>query len=169
MKALPCLGLALLASTLAARGAPAAPAAPAPDSVARFSLLGDDYKRAQVLPEGAFNPFKIQAATSLPGARKDGAPASTESIADAVEHRRVSGVLLAAAAADNRVIIGDTVFAVGDPLEFFDAEKGAAVPLAAGLTVVLREVRRDGLGLDVGQEGEAPHRVDFPLRTFWRP
>ncbi|HEX3728181.1 MAG TPA: hypothetical protein VHV47_00120 [Opitutaceae bacterium] len=166
MKAILALGLALAASALAVRGAPAAAT---PDSVARFNLLGDDYKRAQVLPDGAFNPFKIQAATSLAGARKDGAPATTESIADAVEHRRVSGVLLAEAPAENRVIIGDTVFAVGDPLEFFDPEKGASVPLAAGMTVILREVRKDSLGLDVGQEGDTPHRVDFPLRAFWRP
>lgn len=166
MKAIPALVLALGASALSARGAPAAAT---PDSVSRFALLGSDYKQAQVLPDSAFNPFKIQAATSLPNGRKDGAPASTESIADAVEHRRVTGVLLAAAAADNRVIIGDTVFAVGDPLEFFDPDKGASVPLAPGMTVVLREVRKDALGLDVGQDGESPHRLEFPLRTFWRP
>jgi len=166
MKAIHAFALALVASALAARGAP--PAA-TPDSVARFSLLGDGYKRAQVLPDSAFNPFKIQAATSLPGARRDGGPATTESIADAVEHRRVTGVLLAKAPGDNRVIIGDTVFAVGDPLEFFDKDKGASVPLAAGMTVILREVRKDGLGLDVGQDGENPRRVDFPLRAFWRP
>ncbi|HVW21056.1 MAG TPA: hypothetical protein VHC86_07550 [Opitutaceae bacterium] len=168
MKAPLALALSLLAAA-AARGAAAPAARPAPDPSGRYSLIGDDYKRAQVLPDSAFNPFKIQAATTLAGSRKEGAPATPESIADAVEHRRVTGVLLADVPADNRVIIGDTVFGVGDPLEFFDKDKGAAVPLAAGMTVVLREVRRDALGLDVGQDGESPHRVDFPLRTFWRP
>jgi hypothetical protein len=172
MKAILCLALAA-ASVATVRGDPPARApaqTPAADLASRFSLIGENYKNAVVLPESIFNPFKVQAATGLPGAgRKDAAGASNESIADAVEHHRVSGILLAPNPADNRVILGDQVFGIGDPIEFFDKDKGVAMPLAMGANVVLREIKRDSLVLDVGIEGEAPHRVDFPLRTFWRP
>jgi hypothetical protein len=169
MKALLCLVLA------AAAAGPSRAATPAPaseretDSASRYDLIGMDYKKAAVLPDSVFNPFKIQAAELPGGGKRDTVGATNESILAAVERHRVSGVLLAIDTAANRVIIGDQVFGVGDPLEFFDQDKGEAVPLVMGANVVLREIKRDSLALDVGLEGETPHRIDFLLRSFWRP
>jgi hypothetical protein len=169
MKAILCLILAVAAA------APGRAAAPAPvpeheaDSASRYDLIGEDYKKAAVLPDTVFNPFKIQAAELPGGNKRDTVGATNESILAAVEHHRVSGVLLATDTASNRVIIGDEVFGVGDTLEFFEPDKGEAVPLVMGANVVLREIKRDSLALDVGLEGETPHRIDFLLRSFWRP
>jgi hypothetical protein len=169
MKAI--LGLLLAAAAaVPARAAPAAPVAEHdPDAASRFDLIGEDYKKPAVLPESIFNPFKVQAAELPGGGKRDTVGATNESILAAVEHHRVSGVLLAVDTASNRVIIGDQVFGVGDALEFFDPDKGEAVPLVMGANVVLRGIKRDSLALDVGLEGETPHRIDFPLRSFWRP
>jgi hypothetical protein len=167
MKAPAILCLLAAASPLFA----AAPApAPGPEAPARFQPVGDNYKKAAVLEESTFNPFKIQSATGVPGfGRKDTPAASNEMVAEAVAHRRITGVLLAANPADNRVIIGDEVFGVGDTVEFFDRDKGANVPLAAGASVTIHEIRQNSLLLDIGLDGESPRRLDFPLRDFWRP
>jgi len=171
MKAILCFALAAAAAVSSrADSAAAAPGREqSPDSASRYSLIGEDYKKAAVLPESVFNPFKVQAAELPGGGKKDMAGATDESILAAVEHHRVSGVLLAPDAASNRVIIGDQVFAIGDPVEFFDQDKGEPVPLVMGANVVLRGIKRDSLALDVDLEGESPRRVDFLLRSFWRP
>jgi hypothetical protein len=168
MKAIMLLALALAAAE-SGRGA-SPPREGGQDSPSRFSLIGDDYKKAVVLPDSIFNPFKIQAATELPGGgKRDGMGATNESIVGALEGRRVTGVLIGPDAASNRVIIGDQVFSVGDPLEFFDKDKGVPVPLVSGANVILREIKKDSLALDVGLESETPRRVDYILRSFWRP
>jgi hypothetical protein len=171
MKAFLALVLAGAAAAALRADAPRAvpPGGPAADLASRFDLIGENYKKAAVVLESVFNPFRIQSAEAPGGSRRDPADITNEAIVAAVEHRRVSGVLLAPVAANNRVIIGDEVFAVGDPLEFFDLGAGATQPLVAGVSVTVREIRTDRLALDVGRESEAPRRVDFPLRTFWRP
>lgn len=170
MKAL-FLGLAAAAAAATLRAAPASPA-PVPDAAdlsSRFRLIGEDYKHASVLPPSLFNPFSIRGA-GLPGlGRKDAVDSSDQAVADAVLRRRITGLSLSPDAADSRVIIGDQVFQVGDPLEFFDPDKDTPAPLVLGVRVVVRAIERESLHLEVGVEGDAPHRVDIPLRTFWRP
>jgi hypothetical protein len=169
MNAIPCLALAALASGLAAPAVRAAADPAASDVASKFNLITDDYRKPAVLAESIFNPFKVQVATLPGGGHKDAGSITNDSLADAVGRHHVTGLLLAADAAGNRVIIGDQVFSIGDPVEFDEPGKEAPAPLVAGAVVVLRAVKKDSLSFDVGLEGENAHRVDLPLRDFWRP
>lgn len=140
------------------------------DPASRFAAIGDAYKQAEVLTDSLFNPFKIKGAVGLPGGKgRDAAAVTDQGIADAVERRRVTGILLAPDPANNRVIIGDEIFSVGDALQFFDRDKGVDEPLALGATVVLKDVKQDSLAVEVSPDGENPRRLELTLRTFWRP
>lgn len=162
---LPSAFAVMLLAALAARAATSAPNSPP----SRLSLIGEDYRKAAVLPETFFNPFKVRASNAASLDKGGDAKVTDQTILDAMERRGVSGMIFAPEAADCRAIIGDQVFSVGDELNFSDDAKGADAPLVVGATVVLRDVSARQLALDVTFEGEGPHRLDFPLRTFWRP
>jgi hypothetical protein len=133
----------------------------------QFNLLNTDYKKPQVLAETFFNPFKVQADVGL--SKKEGPGVTNESVAAAIGHRGVSGIVYLSGKGANQVIIGDQVFGIGDELSFPGGEKAGFVPLVAGATVVLREVGKDRLGVDVTGESDTARRVTFPLRSFWQP
>jgi hypothetical protein len=134
----------------------------------RFNSVQTDYKKPQELSEAFFNPFKVHA-TVQELQKKGSAAITNETVIDAVAGRGISGMLFAAKPTLNRVIIGDQVFSVGEELTFPDPEKGGQAPLLAGANVILRRVRSDSLELDVSTETEPARRVNFPMRSFWRP
>lgn len=155
----------------AAVAAPSAGPGPGPDGAAlarSFALLGPDYKKPRDVPDMFFNPFKIEPSFEL-SAQKRGAAVSEQGVADAVGRRGVSGIVYAADAGMNQVIIGDQVFRIGDELTFPDGSGGQPVPLVAGASVVLREVGRNTLVFDFAADGEAAHRSSFSLQGFWKP
>ena len=154
----------LLLATLAAgtlRGDPASLAG------GRFEPIGLDYKKPKVLSDSFFNPFKVQVGASL--SKKDGAAVTNESVAEAIGLRGVSGIVYGPGGMAKRAIIGDDVFTVGDELNFSDPTKEEGAPLVPGVSVILREIGRRSLGVDVSGDGEAPRRVTFPLVSFRKP
>ena len=152
-----------LAATALAAAKPLTPSAPSP--LDPFGRIGADYKQAQELSEGFFNPFKSRA---LGTARREAATVTNEAVAAAFGRRGLSGLLYAPEARADRIVVGDQVFAPGDELAFPDGDPGDAAPLVAGATVVLRAVGHDQLQFDVTPEGEPARRFALPLRAFWR-
>jgi hypothetical protein len=132
-----------------------------------FNPIGIDYKKPQDLPDSFFNPFKVQSAGE--SQKKDSATVTDDAIVEALGHRGISGIIYALREGRNRVIIGDQVFGVGDELTFPNDAKDVPDPLIAGASVVLREVGKANLTLEVTPESEPVRRLTFPLRAFWRP
>jgi hypothetical protein len=133
-----------------------------------FSLVGADYKKPQELPDSFFNPFKIDTAFES-ALQKKAEPVTNEAVTDALDRHGVSGITYASEPGQNRVLIGDQVFGVGDELTFPDMEKGGSQPLMTGASITLREINPGYLSFDVTPEGEAAHRLSFSLRNFWKP
>jgi len=148
-----------LAAVLAAGPAAAAPGL--------YSLIGPDYKKPVEVPDTLFNPFKVEMSNDLN--QRKGAVVTDQSVAAAVTHRGISGVVYAADGQMSQVIIGDQVFRIGDELSFPEAEGGALAPLVAGASVTLREVNAQSLVLEYSAEGEKARRAVVSLRAFWRP
>jgi hypothetical protein len=138
----------------------------APSVAEPFVAVRPDYKKPQVVPENFFNPFRARTAAENADHR-DPALVSNDAVAEAVTTRSVSGLLLGGVR--GRVIIGDQVFAIGDPLEFPDDRSSGMAPLIPGTSVVLREVRRESLLLEIDSEGDAPRWLTYSLRSFWQP
>lgn len=168
---LPLLALVLpLAAARAAGPSGAAPAAAGPldGSAPLFSQLTEDYKRPVDVPNSFFNPFKIQAGVRAGDDRRDTAVASDGAVRAALSQRGLSGVVFDHDAAQNRAIIGNQVFAVGDELQFVD-DSGKTSSLVPNATVILRAISATQLTLDVATGGEAPHPVTYSLHTFLQP
>ncbi|MGH7996465.1 MAG: hypothetical protein ACREFX_08950 [Opitutaceae bacterium] len=157
-----------LASPALARPVKAAPKA-APAVPSQYALIGNNYRDVEVLPETFFDPFKIRATSQFPLDKTADVRVTNQTILDAVAQRGVSGILYGPDTKDNRVIIGDQVFGIGDELTFLNEAKGSDAPLVLGATVVLRSVKKENLSFDVTFDGESAHPLEFPLRTFWRP
>ena len=176
MKTIPLLFVAALAAGIVHAAAPtpaAAVPAPAPakgDPDALFALVGRDYKKPLEVPDGFFNPFKIDTTSELVTQQKmAGVTVTNDAVTEAVERLGVSGIVYGQGTAGAaRVIIGDQVFRIGDTLEFPDA-KGGMNPLIPGANVTLREVAANTLVFDFASETEPARRASFPLHTFWRP
>lgn len=139
-----------------------------PADAPRLGAIPADYKHAATVPSTFFNPFKIQGATESDAGHRDAAAVSDQSIIAAIGHRGVSGLLYAASAGQDRAIIGDEVFAVGDELQFADDQQGSA-PLISNAAVILRGVANDKLTFDVTPVGETTRRLTYPLHAFWKP
>jgi hypothetical protein len=159
MKTMLCFLLVALAAEAPLRGAK--------EADVDFNPVGIDYKKPQDLPDTFFNPFKI--AAGVDSQKKDSATVTNDTIIEALGHRGISGIIYAQRDSRNRVIIGDQVFGVGDELAFPNDTKDTPDPLVTGASVVLREVGKANLTLDVSPEGEPARRMTFPLRAFWRP
>jgi hypothetical protein len=130
-------------------------------------LITPDYKKAQELPDTFFNPFKVEATMELSGQKRAGT-VTEQSVADAVGHKGVSGIIFAPEPGMNQVIIGDQVFRVGDELNFPD-DGGAMAPLLSGASVILREVDGKNLVFEFTAEGGISRRSTFSLGNFLRP
>lgn len=141
----------------------------APDD-RQFGALSLDFKKPQVLPDGFFNPFRAQSPESAMQ-KQESASVTNDAVVAAVAHRGISGLVYAQAGGDNKVIIGDQVFGVGDELTFPSEEKDKddLVPLVAGASIVLVEVKPQSLTLQITPEGDVPRQLTYPLRGFWRP
>jgi hypothetical protein len=135
-----------------------------------FSNVGPDYKKPLVLTDTFFNPFRAQAPESVLQ-KQESASVTNESVGAAIGHRGISGLVYATAGESDKVIIGDQVFSIGDPLEFpsKDANQDGMVPLVDGASIVLREVKAQSLTFEITPEGEATRQLVYPLRGFWRP
>jgi hypothetical protein len=161
--------LPALAAALAADSTPRPAIVPLgshpPANPGLFSLIGPDYKKPQEVPDTLFNPFKVEASNEL--MQRRGAAVTDQSVASAVVHRGVSGVVYGGDGRANQVIIGDQVFRIGDELTFPSAEGSS--PLLPGASVTLREVNRNSLVFDYATEGEGSRRAIVSLRSFWRP
>jgi hypothetical protein len=144
-------------------------AVPTPAANDPFALIGPDYKKPVELPDTFFNPFKVAGAGGAAVQKKGGEGVTNQVVSEAMAHRGVSGVLYAASGADDRAIIGDQVFALGEELSFPDGDKGGLAPLVAGATVVLRAIGAESLSLDVTPEGEPTRPMTYSLRAFLRP
>lgn len=143
---------------------PGAVAAPEP-----FIPIRSDYKKPQEVPENFFDPFRAQDAAENGSLKRDAAMVSDGAVASAVVTRGISGIMLGAKPAANRVIIGDQVFAVGDALKFPDASEDGFAPLVAGASVVVQAVRRESLVLEIQPDGRAAREFVYSLGPFWRP
>ena len=135
-----------------------------------YGSVGTDYKKAQVLTDGFFNPFKAQAPESILQ-KQESASVTNEAVVAAISHRAISGLIYATAGETDKVIIGDQVFSIGDELEFpsKDATQDGPVPLVSGASIVLRAVKAQSLTFEITPEGETSRQLVFPLRGFWRP
>lgn len=144
------------------------PAAAASDlaSSTPFGQMTEDYKRPFEVPANFFNPFKVQ--ITARGDDHGTVAVSDDSLRAALSQRGLSGLVLAASAADSRAIIGDEVFGVGEELQFTD-DKGGTAPLVANASVVLRGITKTSLVLELTCGGESPRTVSFALRSFLRP
>ena len=82
MKAFLALVLAGAAAAALRADAPRAvpPGGPAADLASRFDLIGENYKKAAVVLESVFNPFRIQSAEAPGGSRRDPADITNEAI-----------------------------------------------------------------------------------------
>jgi hypothetical protein len=157
----------VLPIVLAALLAGAPPGAVAAGEV--FMPIRPDYKKPQEVPENFFDPFRAQDAADSGSFKRDAAMVSDGTVASAVGTRGISGILLGAKPAANRVIIGDQVFAVGDALQFPDNSQDGFGPLVAGASVVLQAVQRESLVLEIQPDGRASRELIYSLGGFWRP
>ncbi|HEY3756922.1 MAG TPA: hypothetical protein VGL42_12290 [Opitutaceae bacterium] len=132
-----------------------------------FGQMTVDYKNPVEVPANLFNPFKAQLLQKGDD-HSAVATVSDDAVRAAVASRGLSGLVLAAAASDNRAIIGNEVFGVGDELSFTD-DKGASAPLVSSATVVLKSISKQTLLLELTAGGESPRMVAISLRAFLAP
>jgi hypothetical protein len=167
MKSFPLACVILASGVAVAR--PARGAGVSRDGASRLALVGDDYRKVEVLPPSFFNPFKVRATSAIPLDRDSNLKITDDAVLQSLEHAGVTGMLLASGGRECRVILGDQVFGVGDTLEFPDGDNPVNTPLLKGAKVVLKGITPVDLDLEVTFAGEAPHPLTFPLRSFWRP
>ncbi|HKB92261.1 MAG TPA: hypothetical protein VKC60_17220 [Opitutaceae bacterium] len=119
--------------------------------------------------ERIYDPFQFRTTNRTPIVDKEGekiAPAlKLEDIAVLLGKRGVQGVVYPEREAGSAVIIGDTLFRIGDELVFPIDDK--VKPLTPQARIFLRRIRKQSLDLEVQPTTGPNQTVVYSLSTFW--